>query len=146
MTKYIKEVDFEEYARGKKVANYRNPYIKEVDGLEVHIIATDLKCSMRLLSEEEKRWWCRFGKDLSKDIVKLECDWFPHELVIGMKEVVIAGKVRKALTSDSKLSKHTGYIEGNDSLGSRCVLFDARFVNNAIGILRENGFDFQFYK
>lgn len=111
---YIKEVDFSEYARGKKVVSYPNPFFKEVDGVRVHIIATDLKCSMKLLSDEEKRWWCLFGEDVSKDIVKLECDWFPHEIVIG----TTSGSNREVFSSVAELSKRTGYIESNGSIGS----------------------------
>lgn len=146
MCVYIKEQDFPGYSRGKKVVDYPNPYIKEVDGIEVHIIAKDLKCETNVLTQEEKEWWCLRKSDLSRDIVQLECDWFPIELVVGTKDVFYCGKVRKALSVDSVLSKHTGYIEGNGSLGSRSILFDARFVNNAISILREHGYDFQHFK
>lgn len=144
-TKYVTEKQFERLSKGKLVKSYPNPYIKEIDGIEYKIIPNGEKFETKVLSEQEKLWWC--GAKTEEEVVELSVSksgWFPTDLVAGtLPKHLGCGIIREGFNMNTELSKKTGWLQGTGNLGSRSDLFLKSKVNEAIKILNKNGFSFK---
>ena len=144
-SKYVTDKQFDKLSNGKNIKSYPNPYMKEVDGIQYNIVPSSEKFEVRILSEQEKLWWC--ASDTEEEVVLLaisEIGWFPTELVAGTKSKNLGrGVIRENFDMDTELSKRTGWLQNAGSLGSRGNLFLKSKVNEAINILNKNGFSFK---
>ena len=140
-TNFIKESEFAKYAKGKQVKNYPNPYVKEVDGVNTHIIPADEKIVFRPLTDDEKRWYGIRDTGVVYEGRMTVLGWFPTELVCG---VMRSPGYYDRYTENSPLAKKTGYVATNGNFGSKGDAFRASKVQVAVGILRKAGFEVEF--
>lgn len=142
ITKYVTPKAFSKITKGKKVVDYPNEWIKDIDGVRYHIVNPEMVYKITELKKESYLWYLgmsydsyahhlkeMFGDDDAR-VYMLECDWFPTELVAGIKN----GR----FSNTSALSQRTGWIR---SFG-RIELFRASRINEAIALLNKNHFMF----
>lgn len=139
---FVKEKDFPKFAKGKEVKNYRNEYVKDVNGERVNLIPTGEKIVVKKLTSEEKDWFC--GVRTEEDVVMMSVTvggWFPTELVCGtIWGFVGGGIVREMYSMNTNLSRETGWLEGTGMTGSRADVFLLSKKGSAIEKLRAAGF------
>lgn len=122
----------EEYPN-KQIKKCLDKYGKE---FTLHIIYPEDIVDIKELTPEEITWW--LGKKyVDKKIIMLSCNWFPSELLIGVKK---HGN-KRYYSADTELSRQTGYIEGSGNLGSRSYCFFKEKIKQNLQILKDNGFD-----
>lgn len=142
ITRFVTPKAFSKIAKGKKVVDYPNEWIKDVNGVRYQIVNPEMKYRITELSKDSYAWYLgmtydsyastlkeMFGDDDAK-VYMLECDWFPTELVAGIKN----GRY----SNTSALSRKTGWIR---SFG-RIELFRASCIEEALAILNKNHFMF----
>lgn len=142
ITKFVTPKTFSKIAKGKKVVDYPNELIKDVAGVRYQIVNPDMKYEITELRKESYAWYLgmtyedyastlkeMFGDDDARVFV-LKCEWFPTELVAGIKN----GRYSNV----SELSRKTGWIR---SFGN-VELFRASCIEEAIAILNKNHFMF----
>lgn len=144
-SKYVTDKQFDKLSNGKNIKSYPNPYVKDVNGIQYNIVPSSEKFEVRILSEQEKLWWC--ASETEEEVVLLsisEIGWFPTELVAGtLSKNLGRGVTRENFDMNTELSKKTGWLKNTGSLGSRGNLFLKSKVNEAINILNKNGFSFK---
>lgn len=141
-TRYVSPEKFSKVSKGKKVIDYPNEWIKDVDGIRYHIVNPEMQYKISELEKKSYPWYLgmtyddyakatkeMFGDDDARVFV-LECEWFPTELVAG----VVGGRFRNT----SSLSRKTGWIRTFGTI----ELFRAAKVEDAIAILNKHGFMF----
>ena len=139
---YIKEEQFEKFAEGKKVEHFGNPYYKKVDGKVVNIIPKGECITVKTLTEDERKWWCRIAT--VEDVVEMEVTvggWFPTDLVCGTIDEINGKKVIEHYSMETDLAKETGWLESTGNLGSRSDLFLTSKAEVAIQKLKMAGFN-----
>lgn len=141
-TKYVTPTAFIKASTGKKVVDYPNPWIKDVDGVRYHIVNTEMEYKISELEKKSYPWYLGMTyesyvshvKDIFGDtdarVFVLECEWFPTELVAGVK----GGR----FSNVSDLSRKTGWIRSFGSI----ELFRASCIEEAIAILNKHHFMF----
>lgn len=141
---YLSEKEFAKLAKSKKnIKSFPNPDYKEIDGVSYMIIRDGEICSTKILSEDDKKWYC--GVKTEEDVVELRVDkmcCFPTELVADTQPRIVSGVIRSGFSMDTELSRKTGWLYSAGTLGSRGDLFLKSKVNEAIKILNKNGFSF----
>lgn len=149
MTKYVSPEQFARISKGKAVRNFPNELIKEIGGVTFHIVPHGLKCTVEKVSKESYPWYLRideYGLALvtkklfgysDTEVYRLSCEWFPTDLVAGVEH----GR----FSPFTKLSKKTGFL-GFGYAGSDSCFFIGSKVNEAIKILRDKGFMFEYVK
>ncbi len=144
---YLSEKVFKKISDGKNVVNYHNKYVKTIDDVDYYIMTDGVAIEVNQLSEEEKKYYCRVNT--SEDVMMLELNnegfktlgWFPTKLVAGVIPTDVGGGIiRDRFSMNTPLSIKTGWLEKNGCAGSFTGLFLKSKVNEAIKILRENGF------
>lgn len=144
-SKYVTDKQFDKLSNGKNIKSYPNPYVKEVGGIQYNIVPSSEKFEVRILSEQEKAWWC--ASETEEEVVLLSVSktgWFPTELVAGtLSKNLGRGVIRENFDINTELSKKTGWLRNTGSLGSRGNLFLKSKVNEAVNILNKNGFSFK---
>ena len=141
-TRYVSPEKFSKVSKCKKVVDYPNPWIKDVNGIRHHIINPDMEYKISVLEKKSYPWYLgmtyedyaketkeMFGDEDARVFV-LECEWFPTELVAG----VVNGK----FSNTSSLSRKTGWLRSFGVI----ELFRAEKVEEAISILNKHGFKF----
>ena len=135
---FIKEADFESFAKGKTIESYPNKWIKKVDGESVQIIPEREKIVFTEMSEEDKLWHgIRFDGVVYEASTSV-LGFFPTELVCGV--LVRPGRL-SCFSSESPLAKETGWLDTNGTFGSRNDAFSETGVKNAAKRLRDAGFE-----
>lgn len=142
ITKFVTPKAFSKIAKGKKVVEYPNEWIKDVNGVRYQIVNPDMQYQITELPKESYAWYLgmsyedyastlkeMFGDDDARVFV-LKCEWFPTELVAGVKD----GRYSNV----SALSRKTGWIR---SFGN-VELFRASCIEEAIAILNKHHFMF----
>lgn len=145
-TKYVSPARFERISRGKEVKSYPNPWIKDIAGVRYHIINPDMEYETTLLDKDSYLWYLGmtyedyakvvkelFGEDDPRVYI-LRCDWFPTDLVAGVKN----GRY----DNSTPLSVKSGWIRSFGNL----ELFRAGAVRTGIDILNRAGFKFDINK
>ena len=142
ITKFVTPQAFSKIAKGKKVVDYPNEWIKDVAGVRYQIVNPDMEYQITELRKESYAWYLgmtyedyastlkeMFGDDDARVFV-LKCEWFPTELVAGIKD----GRY----SNTTALSRKTGWIR---SFGN-VELFRASCIEEAIAILNKHHFMF----
>lgn len=142
ITKYVTPKAFSKLSKGKKVVDYPNELIKDIDGVRYHIVNPDMEYEIYELGKEHYSWYLgmtpesyasalkeMFGDDDTRVFV-LKCEWFPTELVAGIK----GGR----FCNTAALSRKTGWIRSFGTI----ELFRASCIEEAIAILNKNHFMF----
>lgn len=141
-TRYVSPEKFSKVSKGKKVVDYPNEWIKDVNGIQHHIINPDMEYKISVLEKKSYPWYLGMTYESYSKAVKemfgdgnarvfvLECDWFPTELV--------AGVTNGRYCNTSSLSRKTGWIRSFGTI----ELFRAAKVEEAISILNKYGFKF----
>ncbi len=140
--KYVTPKAFSRISKGKKVVNYPNEWIKDVNGVRYQIVNPDMEYEFYELKKDQYCWYLgmtyenyasmlkeMFGDDDARVFV-LRCDWFPTELVAGVKN----GR----FSNTTALSSKTGWIRTFGNI----ELFRASCIDEAIAILNKNHFMF----
>ena len=157
MNKYVTEKEFAKLSKGKKVKEYPNPLIKEIDGQDYEICTKDCKCFVSKMPREHYPWYIgrtfedyqkevkeKYGEDDSEVITirtntKAGYKWFPTELVCGCKKIHIgAGIIRDMFSIDTDLARKTGCMLFGENQGSAECNFRSSKVDEAIRILNAN--------
>lgn len=141
-TRYVSPKKFSKVSKGKKVVDYPNEWIKDVNGTRHHIINPDMEYKISVLEKKSYPWYLgmtyeeyakatkeMFGDEDARVFV-LECDWFPTELVAGI--------ANGRYSNTSSLSRKTGWLRSFGVI----ELFRAEKVEEAISILNKYGFKF----
>lgn len=142
MFEYVSPKLFARLSKGKKVKDFPNPDVKEIDGVSYYIVDNPT-CMIRKLEENEYPWHLGLSHDTftekygSEDayILKVSTGFSPTDLVAGVKKGMY--------TEDTPLSRKTGWLS-SCNLGTASDAFCGSKVNNAIKILRSKGFMFDF--
>lgn len=142
VTKYVTPKSFVKISNGKKVVDYPNEWIKDVDGVRYQIVNPDMKYEITELKKEQYLWYLGmsyesyastlkyvFG-DTDARVFALKCEWFPTELVAGVK----GGRYCNVST----LARKTGWLRSFGNI----ELFRASCIDDAIAILNKNHFMF----
>lgn len=149
MTKYVSPEQFARISKGKVVISFPNELIKEIGGVIFQIVPHGLKCTVEKVSKESYPWYLGMDEDglalvtkklfgySDTEVYRLSCEWFPMDLVAGVEH----GR----FSSFTKLSKKTGFLEFGYA-GSDSCFFIGSNVNEAIKILRDKGFMFEYVK
>ena len=140
--RYVTPRGFARMSKGKKVTDYPNPWIKDIDGVCCQIINPDMEYKISTIGKEHYPWYLGmtfeeyakqvkeiFGDDDAR-VFALECEWFPTHLVAGVRN----GRYNN-MTS---LSRKSGWIRTFGGMD----LFRASQVKTAIAILNKAGFKF----
>ena len=157
MEKYVTPQEFERLAKGKKVKEFPNPLVKEIDGVHYEIMKPEAMCKVMALPHEHYEWFLgctfeeyqrmikdKYGEENSEVIeiwtdTKAGYSWFPTELVCGTVPVSLGyGIVREMFSPKSDLAKQTGYLQQRNNTGSFACYFRSAKVNEAIRILNAN--------
>jgi hypothetical protein len=138
---FIKEKDFAEFAKGKKVKDYPNPYYKEVDDKSVHIIPANEKIVFKPMSDDQKQWYGIRVEGVVYEGSVTVLGWFPTEIVCG---VMRSPGYHDRYSAQSPLAKKTGWTDTNGDFGSRNDAFKECGVKVAARLLREAGFNVEF--
>lgn len=139
---------FNKISKGKKVIEFPNPLVKEIDGIRYNIVPKDIVCKAELMKPESYEWYLGMSYDQYKELIKKEFDdddprvyvlsvstgFFPTELVAGVKD--------RVFSSYTALSKKTGYIN-RAFLGSAGNAFRASCIQATLKILKKNHFKFE---
>lgn len=145
-TKYVSPARFERIQKGKVVKNYPNPWIKDIGDVRYHIIDPDMEYEIKLLEESQYLWYLGMTYEDYAKVVKevfdeddarvyvLRCDWFPTELVAGIKNGLFS--------NHAPLSQKSGWIRTFGNI----ELFRAGAVRTGIEILNRAGFKFDINK
>lgn len=149
MKTYVSPEQFARISKGKTVRNFPNELIKEIGGVTFQIVPHGLKCTVEKVAKESYPWYLRMDENSlaivtknlfgysDTEVYRLSCEWFPEELVAG----VSCGRY----SSFTKLSKKTGFLEFGYAGSDSCFFIGSK-VNEAIKILRDKGFMFEFVK
>lgn len=149
MTKYVSPEQFARISKGKVVISFPNELIKKIGGVIFQIVPHVLKCTVEKVSKESYPWYLRMDEDglalvtkklfgySDTEVYRLSCEWFPMDLVAGVEH----GR----FSSFTKLSKMTGFLEFGYAGSDSCFFIGSK-VNEAIKILRDKGFMFEFVK
>lgn len=149
MEKYVTPEKFAEISKGKKVESFPNEQFKQIGKDVYRVIPHNFKCTVEKVAKESYPWYLRMDEGtLSRfvksifgcedyDVYRLNCDWFPLELV--------AGTEYGRYSSMTELSQKTGCLTFGYA-GSGSAFFIGSKVNEAIKILRDNGFMFEYVK
>lgn len=142
ITKYVTPKAFLKLSKGRKVVDYPNEWIKDVEEVRYHIVNPDMKYEIYELGKEHYCWYLgmtpesyastlkeMFGDEDTRVFV-LKCEWFPTELVAGIKN----GR----FCNTASLSRKTGWIRSFGNI----ELFRASCIEEAIAILNKNHFMF----
>ena len=135
---YLSQQEFDTLSKGKEIVSYNNKYLKRIGDTYYHIVVDGVGIEVKLLSEEDKNYYCAIKTD--EDVVELSLNdkgfrtlgWFPTELVAGVKGGYI--------NMDTPLSRKTGWLYKRDAAGSFTAYFLKSKVEEAIKILENNGF------
>jgi len=140
-TKYVSPTKWQAISKGKRVKDFPNPAVKEMDGVRYEIVDNPT-CTIRKFEEEDYPWFIGLRKDLfmhkyGGEVYELTVvdGFFPIDLVAGVKNGMFS--------EDADLSRETGWLSSRN-LGTAGEAFNSSKVNNAIKILRKNGFMFDF--
>ena len=141
----VTENKFARISKNKDVRSYMNDFYKEVDGKGYYIVPSNEVCKTTILSDEEKKWWCKV--DTKEEVVMLSVSvmgCFPHELVAGLKKRrLLGGLIVEGVDMNTPLAQKTGWLEFTGNIGSRGAVFLKSKVNIAIDILNKHGFNFE---
>lgn len=149
MTTYVSPEKFARISKGKVVRSFPNELIKEIGGVTFQIVPHGLKCTVEKVSKESYPWYLRMDEESlalvtkklfgysDTEVYRLSCDWFPKDLVAGVEH----GR----FSSFAKLSKNTGFLEFGYAGSDSCFFIGSK-VNDAIEILRNKGFMFEYVK
>ena len=149
MTKYVSPEQFSRISKGKVVISFPNELIKEIGGVTFQIVPHGLKCTVEKIAKESYPWYLRMDEEslalITKklfgysdtEVYRLSCDWFPKDLVAGVEHGMFS--------SFAKLSKKTGFLEFGYAGSDSCFFIGSK-VNEAIKILIDNGFMFEYVK
>lgn len=142
-TKYITPEGFAKISEGKAVKHYPNKWIKEMDDVCYHIINPEMKYHIAEVAKKDYPWYVgmtyesyasyirdRFGETDAR-IFELKCDWFPTDLIAGVKN----GR----FDNNTSLSLKTGWLKTFCNVD----LFRAEKLPVAIKILNKHGFKFR---
>jgi len=128
-------------SKGKRVKDFPNPAVKEMDGVRYEIVDNPT-CTIRKLEEESYPWYIGLSKDVFIEkyggevyVLSVVGGFFPTDLVAGVKKGMFS--------EDTDLSRKTGWLHSRN-LGTAGEAFNSSKVYNAIKILRKNGFMFDF--
>ena len=127
MCKYVTPEEFAKLSKGKKVKDFPNPLVKEIDGQSYNICTPECTCEVSKLPHDQYKWYIGasfeeyqqkakevFGEENSEIIVistntKAGYHWFPTELVCGTIPVHIgAGIMREKFSIKTELAQKTG--------------------------------------
>ena len=133
---YIKEEKFAEYAKGKAIKNYPNPYVKEVDGEMVNIIPKGEAVVFKKMSREDTLFYIGKVEGAVYEGTVAIGGWFPTELVCG----VTNGR----FSQETELAKKTGWLNTLGTFGSRNDAFREEGVKEAARLLEEAGYKVYF--
>lgn len=149
MKTYVSPEQFARISKGKAVRSFPNELIKEIGGVTFQIVPHGLKCTVEKVAKESYPWYLRideYGLALvtkklfgysDTEVYRLSCEWFPKELVAGVEHGMFS--------SFTKLSKKTGFLEFGYAGSDSCFFIGSK-VNEAIEMLRNKGFMFEFVK
>ena len=133
---FIKEADFAEYAKDQVVKDYNNPYVKDVAGIDTHIIPTDECIVFKKMSKDDVEYYIgKVNEEVYEGSTTI-LGWFPTELVCGI--------IGSRFWQDTELAQKTGWLQTNGMFGSKNDAFLASKVNVAAEILKEVGFNVRF--
>lgn len=140
-TLFVKEEQFADYSKGRKVTDCPNPYVKYVDGDMVHIIPTNEKIVFKVMTDEEKAWYGVRADGVVYEGSVTVLGFFPTELVCG---VLVRPGFYNVFSANSPLAKKTGWVDTNGMFGSRNDAFTEKGVKTAARILKKWGFNVEF--
>lgn len=92
------------------------------------------KITIEALDKNQYMWFLNRTHDKIGDVYMAidSKGWFPTELVAGVKE--------RCFSEDTSLSRNTGWLKGNGCRGSMTEFFRADRINEAIKVLKNNGY------
>lgn len=132
-TIYVTEKQAKNY---KVVEHYPNELIKLVkvngESKRMQIIPTDQVVKVRLMTEKERGWYLKYNPK-NKEVVSIETDWMPKELLVGVEKGVYS--------PITDLSIKTGWIPANGNAGTRTLYFDKDKLDVVIDILKAHNYN-----
>ena len=133
---FVKEADFAEYAKDQIVKDYPNKYVKDVAGVEIHIIPTGETIVFKKMSKSDIEYYIGNIEEEVYEASTSILGWFPTELVCGT--------VNGRYDTKSDLAKITGWIPTNGCFGSKNDAFRGFKVDFAAELLKNAGFNVRF--
>lgn len=134
-TVYCKLKDFDKI-KNQVIENFVNPQFKKCKtskGVEyrLHIIYPEDKLKFHRLTDDEVIYYCGAHR-AGQEIIEITCNWFPKELVVGVKD--------KYYSESTELSQQTGFVQSANT-GSNNETFLKSKITKVIEILLLHGFE-----